>query len=102
MFNSLKQWINVPFQYKPFVRYTGAGTKQFGDTVDALCYPVGDVKLVTDRGGSEVVSSTQLYLFGTEAISVKDNVIFEGEERPILRINSFYREGVVDIKVVYL
>ena len=102
IFDSLKQWINVPFQYRPFIKRSGAGTKQFGDAVDALCYPVGEVKLVTDRGGAEVVSSTQLYLFGTENISIKDNVIFEGEERPILRINSFYREGVVDIKVVYL
>lgn len=102
MYNSIKPWIDVPVQYRPFIKRNGAGTKQFDATVSAKCYPVGDVKLVTTADGSEVTSTTQLYMHGEEPIKVTDSVIFEGEERPILRINSFYRDGVVDIKVVYL
>lgn len=102
MYASLKDWINVPYVLKPFTRYSGAGTKQFGPDVASLCYPVGDVKLVTNAEGSEVTSTTQLYVDGTESIKVTDNVVFAGEERPILRITEYYRNGVVDLKVVYL
>ena len=102
MFDSLKPWVNVPFQYKPFLKRNGAGTKSYGEPVDSKCYPVGDVKLVTDTAGAEVTSSTQLYVFGTEPIKVTDSVILNGEERLILRITSYFRNATEDIKVVYL
>lgn len=102
MYASLKPWINVPYQYKHFVKYDGAGNKQFDKTVESLCYPAGDVRFVTDVYGKQVVSTGQLYVDGSEAISVSDIVIFEGEERAIHRITSYYRNGVVDIKVVYI
>lgn len=102
MYASLKSWINVPYQVKPFVKRNGAGTKEFGDTIDSLCYPVGDVKLVTNTSGAEVTSTTQLYVPGTEVIKVTDEVIFNGEVRPIQRITDYYRCGVVDLRVVYL
>jgi len=102
MYASLKDWINVPYVIKPFVKYSGAGTKQFGADITSLCYPVGDVKLVTNTDGSEVTSTTQLYVDGAESIKVTDNVFFAGEERPILRITEYYRDGSVDLKVVYL
>lgn len=102
IYNSIKPWINVPVQYKPFIKRNGAGTKQFDTIVSTKCYPVGDVKLITTADGSEVTSTTQLYMHGEESIKVTDNVIFNGEERPILRINDFYRKGIVDIRVVYL
>lgn len=102
MYASLDAWINVPYQYKPFIKRNGAGTKLYGSTVSSMCYPVEDVKLVTDASGAEVTSTTQLYVPGTESIKVTDSVVFNGEERPILRIASFYRNGTADIKVVYL
>jgi hypothetical protein len=94
--------MNVPYQLKPFIKRNGAGTKQFGEIIDGLCYPEADVKLVVDEAGAEVVSTTQLYVDGIAAIKVTDEIIFEGVTRPIQRINSFYRNGVADIKVVYL
>ena len=102
MFASLRAWISVPYTIKPFVKRTGAGTKQFGDNISSLCYPVGNVMLVTDEDGSEVTSTTQLYVDGREPVKVTDNVGFDGEERPILRISSYYVNGTPDIKVVYL
>lgn len=102
MFDSLKSWVNVPYAIKPFVRYSGTGTKVFDPDIQSKCYPVGDVKLVTNDEGSEVTSTTQLYVDGSETIKVTDNVVFGGEERPILRITEYYRNGVVDLKVVYL
>lgn len=102
MYNSLKPWINVPYIIKPFLKYNGAGTKQFGDDVPSKCYPVGDVKLVTNTEGAEVTSTTQLYVDGNEPVKITDNVVFADEERPILRVAEYYRDGNVDIKVVYL
>lgn len=102
MYNSLKSWINVPYTIKPFLKYNGAGTKQFDVDISSKCYPVGDVKLITDTNGSEVTSTTQLFVDGAEPIKVTDNVVFAGEERPILRITEYYRNGIVDIKVVHL
>ena len=67
-----------------------------------MCYPVGDTKLVTDVSGIQKVSTMQLYVPGTEGIKVNDTVLIGGEERAIYRITSYYREGVVDLKVVYL
>lgn len=102
MYASIKPWINVPYQYKSFIKYDGAGNKIFGDLVYSMCYPAGDVHFVTDVYGKQVVSTGQLYLPGTENIKATDTVIFNGEERSILRITSYYRNGVEDIKVVYI
>lgn len=102
MYDSLKSWINVPYQYKKFLKYDGAGNKLFGDTKSSLCYPTGDVRFVTDVYGKQVVSTGQLFVPGTEAIQMSDVVIFNGLERAILRITSYYRNGIEDIKVVYL
>lgn len=102
MYASLKAWINVPYQIKPFIRRDGAGTKVFGDTIDSTCYPVGDVKLVTNATGAEIVSTMQLYVPGTERLKVTDEVVFNGEVRAIQRITDYFRNGVVDIRVVYL
>lgn len=102
MFDSIKPWINVPFILKPLVGRNGAGTKIFGDDVQLLCYPVDEVKLITDETGAEVISTTQLYVDGSTPISVIDEVTFEDHTREVQRISSFYRNGVVDIRVVYL
>lgn len=102
MYDSLVNWMNVPFQIKPFKGRSGAGTKLFEDSVDALCYPESDVKLVTDASGAEVVSTSQLYVPGDCPIKSTDDVLFENEVRPVKRISAYYRNGVVDIKVVYI
>lgn len=102
MFESLKEWMNVQFQYKPFIKHNGAGTAQYDDAVNSLCYPVGDLKVITDVEGVEVTSTTQLYVDGSVQINVFDQVIFNNMVRKIIRVNDFYRNGVVDIRVVYL
>lgn len=102
MYNSIKSWINVPYQVLPFVKRTGSGTKVFDDAIDAYCYPEARVELIMNKSGAEVVSTTRLYVDGNSPIKVTDNVIFEGETRPVQRINTFYRDGKPDIRVVYL
>lgn len=102
MYTSLKPWINVPYTILPFVKYNGAGTKEYDKSVNALCYPTGDVRKILDANGTEVTSTATLYVPGDTAIKDTDTIVFEGRERSILRITNYYRNGVVDIKVVYL
>ena len=102
MYESLKKWINLPAQIKPFIRRNGTGTKLYGDAVDIKCYAEGKVTTVTDNKGAEVVSNKQLYIDGSVPITELDCIIFENSEHSIKSINTFYRNGKSDIKVVYL
>lgn len=102
MYESLKKWINLPAQIKPFIRRNGTGTKLYGDAVDIRCYAEGKVVVVTDNSGTEVVSNKQLYVDGSVNISELDCIVFEGSEKSIKSIGTFYRKGKPDIKVVYL
>lgn len=102
MYASLYPWINLPAQIKPFLKRDGTGTKIYADPVDILCYAEGKVQVVTDNTGTEVVSNSQLYVDGSVAISELDCVVFEGIEKSIKSLTTFYRNGKPDIKVVYL
>lgn len=102
MYDSLKEWMNLPAKIKPFVKRNGTGTKIYGEPFDIKCYAASKIQNVTDNTGAEVVSNTQLYVDGTENINVLDSVIFENSERSIKSIGTFYRNGKPDIKVVYL
>lgn len=102
MYNSLKAWMNLPVQIKPFIRRNGTGTKIYGEPINGQCYAEGKVTTVTDNTGTEVVSNKQLYVDGSVAISELDCIVFEGSEKSIKSIGTFYRNGKPDIKVVYL
>ena len=102
MFQSLKSWLKLSFIIKPCLGRDGTGTKQFDTSVPALCYAEGEIKSITNAAGKEVVSMKQLYVDGAQAIKVTDNVVFEDYESEIKAIGYFYRNGVVDMKVVYL
>lgn len=103
MFKSLKPWINVPAQYKEFVKRTGTGDKVYGKTVNFKCYPSGKVQVVTDINGAAVTSTACLYTEGSLDIKITDTVVFEGRERDILSISTYYNDkGIPDCKVVYI
>ena len=102
MYESLRPWVNVPIAIKPFVGRSATGTKLFGEAHDELCYPKGEVTLVRNWQGVEVVSHNNLYVDGTVEVSKLDNIIFEGEDHPVQAISTFYRDGKPDIKVVYI
>ena len=102
LFKSLKSWANLPFTYKPFTGRSGTGTKQYAGAQSGLCYAEGSVKVVSNNEGKEVVSNKQLYVDGTSPIKELDNVLFEGRETEVKAIGYFYRNGLVDMKVVYI
>ena len=102
MYASIKKWCNVTVQRIPFIKRDGAGDKKFDEAVNMLVYPVSEVKVVKNKLGVETTSNTQLYVDGDTTISEYDEVIFEGTQREIIAIVTFYRDGVPDIKVVYL
>ena len=102
LFKNLKSWINIPFIYRPCTGRSGTGAKQFEADVPSLCYAEGTVKVVTNTAGKEIVSMKQMYVDGNSSIKELDNVIFEGRESEVKAISYFYRNGLVDMKVVYL
>ena len=102
MYQSIKEWINVPITVKPYVKRSATGDKMFGDSYELLCYPQGEVNIVRNWQGVEVVSHNHLYMDGDAEITKLDNVIFEGEELPVQAISTYYRNGKPDIKVVYV
>lgn len=102
MYESLKPWIDVPITIKPYVGRSATGEKLFGDSYKVMCYPQGEVNIVRNWQGVEVVSHNHLYVEGNTPVTKMDNVIFEGEDLPVQAISSFYRNGKPDIKVVYV
>lgn len=102
MYESLKPWMNVPLTVIPYTGRTATGGKKLGEPYEAKCYPQGEVNVVRNWQGVEVTSNTSLYVDGPTPITKLDNVIFEGEEVPVQAISTFYRNGVPDIKVVYI
>lgn len=102
MFRSLKSWINIPFSIKPFVKHSGTGDKTFGELINAKCYPVADIRIIRNFNGIDVTSNTQLYIPGSITIKSDDVIVYEGTEYAIQAISTFYRNGVADLKVVYI
>lgn len=102
MYDSIKPWINVPVTVKPFLKRGATGDKIFGESYSIMCYPQGEVNIVRNWQGVEVVSHNHLYVEGNTVITKLDNVIFENEELPVQAISTYYRNGKPDIKVVYV
>ena len=102
MYESLKPWINVPVTIKPYIKRSATGDKVFGEPYDILCYPQGEVNIVRNWQGVEVVSHNHLFVDGDTKVTKLDNIIFEGEDLPVQAISTFYRNGKPDIRVVYV
>ena len=102
MYASLKPWMNVPVVIKPYLKRGATGDKIFGDEHTELCYPQGEVNIVRNWQGVEVVSHNHLYFDGSVQVSKLDNILFEGEDLPVQAISNYYRDGKIDIRVVYV
>ena len=103
--------MNIPYGRKVFIKSGPTGARIFEKEPDdeetdrivqGVCYPVGEMEQISDFRGSLVVSSTKLYIPGSIELNVQDSIIFEGREQTIHKIAIFYRNGVPDVKVVYL
>lgn len=101
MYESTKEWVNMPAELRIFKGRTGSGSKSYGNPVSILVYSVGEVKVVTDDSGAEFVSSTQFYVDGSISLRANDIITFDGNEYTIGRVSSFYRDGRCDIRVGY-
>ncbi len=102
MFNRAKKFIDMTFFYKPYIGRTGTGDKKYGYIQEAKCYAEGSVKVVKNNAGTEVLSTTQLYVNGDVDIKELDMVSFNGTESEVKAVSTFYAKGKAQIKVVYL
>ena len=105
MFDSLKNWMTCTFKVKQFLGYTASADKQFTDPVDMIGYIVGDVEIITDATGDDVVSSSQIYYDpAIYEINTLDKLIVDGQEKDIIKITNYMdgNFGTSSIKVVYV
>lgn len=102
MYDSVKPWLDVPVTIRPYLKHGATGDKLFGESFEVLCYPQGEVNIVRNWQGVEVVSNTKLYMEGHVTVTKFDSILFEGEELPVQAITNYYRNGRVDLKVVYV
>lgn len=101
MYESLREWMDVPITVTPCTGRDGRGDKIMGKSFSVNSYPVSEIKLVRNAAGVDVVSKRHHYIDAAVAISCLDNILFEGEDLPIQAIETFYRAGKPDILVVY-
>ena len=102
MYNSLKSWINIPVTIKPFKKRLGNGDKEYGEAFSVATYPVHELKIVRNKDGVEITSTTHFYIDGDATVNELDEAIFEGRAWPVQAVSTFYRGGKPDVKVVYL
>lgn len=102
MYDSLKPWLSLTATRHPYTGRDGTGAKLFGASTEFKCYAEGKVQVVTNQEGKEVVSNKVLYIEGALEINEIDDVTFEGKTTAIKAIGYYYRNGQIDIKMVYL
>lgn len=105
IYPSIKKWVNIPLTIKPFDKYSGSGEKLYKAPIEELlCYPMGENNIVRNRRGVDVVSNSKIYVDGDVDINELDSVIInnDGFEYPVQAVTEYYRDGRIDIKVVYI
>ncbi len=105
MFDSLKSWMTCTFQVKPFQGYTASADKLFTGPINMKGYFVGNVEVITDSVGDDVVSSSQLYYDpSVYTITPMDIIIVDGQEKDIIQVTNYMdgNFGESSIKVVFL
>ena len=102
MTNYFKSWINLDITHKPFSYYSNGGTKVFSTSNSIRCYMDGTIKMVNNREGNQVVSNLQLYIKSNTAINIQDSIIVDDTEYDIKALSPYYRNGKLNLLVVYL
>jgi len=107
MYDSLKELVNVPIMYKKFVSTDSYGYSTFEDPIDILVYVEGKINTVVNVAGETVTSMSTVYIDNvingnTFNIGYNDILIIGGISRRILALNSFFRNAIVDVWVVYI
>ena len=106
-----KPWMHDSITYKGVVSNDGAQIIFASDGVEITeCYIVGDITLITDNKGKEVVSNQQIYLDGinSDVVTIIDDngsgiIVINDRNRKIQKINAMKDEdGNYDLVVVYL
>lgn len=102
MYESLKEWMDVQVTIRPFEKRDGAGDKFFKNPVSILTYPVFEAKYVRNSLGADVLTNHHFYIDGDKQVSILDEVQIDNEWLPIQAIDTFFKDGKPDIKVVHV
>lgn len=115
MDRQIKAVLNQQVSIEKFEGKDGRNVKTYELPIVVPCYIGGEVKMVRNAEGQEVVSTQTLYFSGSNDVivdrtnkilelSTKDKVVLpDGRQPPIIGINPFYDEkGCIEIVEVYL
>lgn len=105
MFDSLKEWMTCPFQVKHFEGYTPSADALWSEPEDMIGYFVGNVEVITDATGDDVVSSSQVYFDpSVYTINPQDKILVDSFEKDIIQITNYMdgNYGSSSIKIAYL
>lgn len=105
MYNSLREWLTCPFQIIPYEGRNAAADIIYGRPITVYGYYVGEVEIITNATGDDVVSSARLYYDPVDyTIKNLDKLVIDGEEKDIIRITNYMdgNTGTSSVKVVYL
>ena len=97
--------MTCPFKVKHFTGYTASADKQYSDPVDMIGYFVGNVEIITDATGDDVVSSSQVYYDPSKyEVDTLDKIIVDGQEKDIIQITNYMdgNFGASSIKIIYV
>lgn len=97
--------MTCPFQVQHFNGYTPSADPKWSEPEDMIGYFVGNVEVITDATGDDVVSSSQVYYDpSVYDIYPQDKVLVDGFKKDIIQITNYMdgNFGSSSIKIVYL
>jgi len=96
----LERMLNHQISVEQYEHTDGRGTKKYSDPTVVPCYITGNVRMIRDMQGDEVVSSLSIFLSGTDAqqVGLDDTgaahrlriTLPDGRQPPILNLHPYY------------
>lgn len=102
MLKGVKEWCDMPVIIKPFLSYDGMGDKTYDVDIPALCYMNAAVTKKVTVDAVEIISTTCLYVNTVQVIKKTDVIVLDNIEYIIHSVDAFYRDGTIDLQVVYI
>lgn len=103
MMNGTKSWLKQSITLSPKTGYGSSGLPTYGSTTTISCLIQQKNVNTLDKGGNDVVSSTQIITSGDVTIDSEDRITLpDGKTPKIIRVESIVGfDGLPYTKVIY-
>jgi hypothetical protein len=105
MYNDLKEWLNIPVEWKQFISHDGRGNETYADPVIKYCYLDGKISRIRNEKDEVIVSNQILYFSGEDGkdMSINDVFVINASEKSPVHLQPYYNEkGNLSLLGVYL